>query len=293
MKAPALQWYPGDWLRDLALQACSLRARGLWIEMINLMHDGVPYGHLSTEAGPISPRKLAQMLHASGQEVSASLRELGRHGVYSRTPEGVIYSRRMVRDESLRNQRRDWGKLGGHDHETAVAYGKRGGRPRGKGVSNNGVKGVSKNHLDGGYTKTPPASASASAEEKTEEKTSSRKVTPPPWTTTLPFPALPQAWWQETLALFPGLDHEAVARDAAAYWTDHRGKYRDVGRFLRNQFGRAFSRRPSPAEADPYSALPCAWECPTCGGVHEGPRDGPRPPCPTAGRAAEASRGGR
>jgi hypothetical protein len=45
-KRPAFQFYPGDWLRDMALRSCSMEARGLWIEMLCLMHDAVPYGHL-------------------------------------------------------------------------------------------------------------------------------------------------------------------------------------------------------------------------------------------------------
>jgi hypothetical protein len=47
VKRPAFQWYPGDWRRDTALQSCSIAARGLWVEMLNLMHDGEPYGHLT------------------------------------------------------------------------------------------------------------------------------------------------------------------------------------------------------------------------------------------------------
>jgi hypothetical protein len=38
-------------------------------------------------------------------------------------------------------------------------------------------------------------------------------------------------------------------------------------------------------DEDPYAGWPHAWECPTCGGVHEGPRDGPRTACSAAPRA--------
>lgn len=103
----------------------------------------------------------------------------------------------------------------------------------------------------------------------------------PDWIATLPFPAQPEAWWAELLATFPGLDHEAVARDGVAYWAAHKAKYRDLRAFMRNQFSRAFARQREAGRAsDPYADLPCAWECPTCGGVHEGLRDGPRPACP-------------
>jgi hypothetical protein len=99
----------------------------------------------------------------------------------------------------------------------------------------------------------------------------------PAWIRTLGLPPIPAEWWRKTLAGFPGLDHEAVARDAVAYWSDHRGKYRNVQAFLRNQFSRAFKRRDQTrAPVDPYAHLPAAWVCPKCGDVHEGPRDGPR-----------------
>lgn len=144
-------------------------------------------------------------------------------------------------------------------------------------------------------TVAEPLNESRSSEQSSTEQSSteqsSRKAPPtnglPAWISVLGFPPIPADWWSKTLALFPGLDHEAVARDAAAYWTDHRGKYRDVSRFLRNQFLRAWKRARAERRAeDPYAHLPAAWDCPACGGVHEGPRDGPRPPCPEATRHA-------
>jgi hypothetical protein len=50
MKRPADQFYPGDWLNDAALRACSLAARGLWKDMNCIMHQGHPYGHLTRPA---------------------------------------------------------------------------------------------------------------------------------------------------------------------------------------------------------------------------------------------------
>ena len=50
MKRPAFQFYPGDWLHDTAVRACSLAARGLWIDMLSLMHQGHPYGNLTLPA---------------------------------------------------------------------------------------------------------------------------------------------------------------------------------------------------------------------------------------------------
>jgi hypothetical protein len=48
-----------------------------------------------------------------------------------------------------------------------------------------------------------------------------------------------------------------VLRDAAAYWVDHRGRYRNVQAFIRNQLVRAFRRQKrEAAEADPYAGWP-------------------------------------
>jgi hypothetical protein len=103
----------------------------------------------------------------------------------------------------------------------------------------------------------------------------------PGWIASLPFPPQPASWWHTLLACFPDLDHEAVVREAGAYWADHRGKYRDVRRFIRNQLARAFERARRPVAADPLANLPDIWECRTCGEAHPGTRAGPGP-CPNA-----------
>lgn len=114
-KRPAFQWYPGDWQRDTALRACSLEARGLWIEMLNLMHDGIPYGHLTAGGVPIVPLTLAGMVGVKpAKKVTALLADLEAHGVFSRTEAGVIYSRRMIKDERIRTVRAEAGRLGGN-----------------------------------------------------------------------------------------------------------------------------------------------------------------------------------
>ncbi len=114
MKRPAFQWYPGDWRRDTALESCSIEARGLWIEMLNLMHDGEPYGYLTAAGVPIDARALGNLTGVPPSKLSKILRELEQRKIFSRSDTGVIYSRRMVRDEGLRNRRAAGGKLGGN-----------------------------------------------------------------------------------------------------------------------------------------------------------------------------------
>lgn len=104
-KSPAYQWYPGDARRDTALQSCSFYARALWREMMDLMHDGEPYGHLTAGGVPITPAQLARIVGMPLPKIKTWMGELEERKVFSRTDSGVIYSRRMVRDEATRAAR--------------------------------------------------------------------------------------------------------------------------------------------------------------------------------------------
>jgi len=114
MKRPSFQFYPADWLRDTALRTCSVAARGLWMDMICFMHEGTPYGHLKVNRKVILPCNLAVMVGANLEEIGRLLEELEEAGVFARDEEGCIYSKRMVRDENLRNIRAEGGKKGGN-----------------------------------------------------------------------------------------------------------------------------------------------------------------------------------
>lgn len=114
MKRPSFQFYPADWLRDTALRSCSTGARGLWIDMICYMHEGNPYGHLKVGDKVILPTNLARMVGETLEVVQGWLDELKVAGVYDIGDDGVIISRRMIRDENLREIRAKGGKLGGN-----------------------------------------------------------------------------------------------------------------------------------------------------------------------------------
>src|SRR5260370_4908244 len=119
LKRPSFQFYPGDWLQDTALRACCLGARGLWADMLCYMHQGTPYGHLTLPAvsedggkdilRPILTPVLARMVGGTSEDVEQLLAELEHAGVFSRTAEGVVFSRRMVQDEKLRESRANGG----------------------------------------------------------------------------------------------------------------------------------------------------------------------------------------
>jgi len=98
MSQPWLKFYPRDWRGDQALRMVSLGARGLWIEMLCIMHEAIPYGHLVIGAKPVEDAALARFVGSSVEEVHELLVELSTAGVFRRARGGVIYSKRMTDD---------------------------------------------------------------------------------------------------------------------------------------------------------------------------------------------------
>ena len=111
---PFLKFYTSDWRSDPRLRMCSPAARGMWIEMICLMHEASPYGHLLIHGQTPNEGQLASLTGIPSAELPHLMAELERHGVYSRTKEGVIYSRKLVRMASKSAKSRRNGKLGGN-----------------------------------------------------------------------------------------------------------------------------------------------------------------------------------
>lgn len=123
MKRPSFQFYPADWRNNAKLRRCSWEARGVWIELLGLLHDSDNYGVL---AWPL--KEIAQALGAPLK----ALKELVDKGVLYGVDKGVCepfiytpvsgrvrgepvalipamqgpvwFSPRMVRDEYVRNR---------------------------------------------------------------------------------------------------------------------------------------------------------------------------------------------
>ncbi len=114
MKQPWLKFFPTDWRADPALRMCSLAARGLWIEMLCLMHEARPHGSLLVSGRPVTAAQLANLVGGSIAEVEGFLAELEDAGVFSRDADGALYSRRMRRDEERAAVNRVNGRAGGN-----------------------------------------------------------------------------------------------------------------------------------------------------------------------------------
>ena len=102
-----LKFWPQDWQRDPALRSCGVAARGIWIDLICIAHEGTPYGHLTINGKPITTRQIGTITGAGERDAIKLMRDLEDAGVFSRTDDGVIYSRRMVRDYEASQAGRD------------------------------------------------------------------------------------------------------------------------------------------------------------------------------------------
>lgn len=111
---PWMKWYPGDWRADPLLRACDPISRYVWMEMIGLMHEAEPYGHLVLAGRAMDYATLSRVIGVDQGVVKGAVKELESLGVFNRTDGGVIVSRRMVRDETRRKTLQNNGAKGGN-----------------------------------------------------------------------------------------------------------------------------------------------------------------------------------
>lgn len=109
---PWLKWFPSDWRGDQGLRLCSLAARGLWMEILMLAHPEEGYLRVCGKAPDVAA--IARLVGSTPVEVKRLLAELRDAGVSSVTEDGVIYSRRLVRDAKRRAVNRANGHRGGN-----------------------------------------------------------------------------------------------------------------------------------------------------------------------------------
>lgn len=102
-----------DYDSDPGLRACSLASQGLWMRMLCIMARGEKYGYLLDNGKQMESKTLAKLSGESVAAVEALKEELFSHGVYSTTPDGVIYCRRMARKETISEMRSLAGRMGG------------------------------------------------------------------------------------------------------------------------------------------------------------------------------------
>lgn len=115
MKRPAFQFYPADWRKDPSVQSLSFFERGVWFEILCLMHESEHRGKLLLNGKKMPEEALSRLLGLDKQNLTKVLTTLIEYGVASIDDEtGALISRRMVRDERLIQIRAESGKKGGN-----------------------------------------------------------------------------------------------------------------------------------------------------------------------------------
>jgi hypothetical protein len=113
-KLPAFQFYPGDWRKDPAVQSLDYETRGVWIELLCLMHESEQRGKLMLAGRAMTDVEISRLLGISVERAKQNLSKLEANGVANREQEtGALVCRRMVRDEDLRQARSTAGRKGG------------------------------------------------------------------------------------------------------------------------------------------------------------------------------------
>ena len=113
----ALKWskfYWSDWESDHNLKLCSLEAQGLWMRCLCICAKADVPGYLILGGKALDTKGIAQVVGVSTKIATKLLTQLEDKNVFSRNQDGVIYSRRMVRDWRKSEQAREHGKLGGN-----------------------------------------------------------------------------------------------------------------------------------------------------------------------------------
>jgi hypothetical protein len=113
-KLPAFQFYPGDWRRDPGVQALDHAAKGVWIDLLCMMHDSPERGRLVFPTGLAMPdAAIARNLGMPEAEWKQIRSTLISYGVASEDEGGALFNRRMVREEALRQKKIEAGRKGG------------------------------------------------------------------------------------------------------------------------------------------------------------------------------------
>lgn len=146
MRLPAINLFPGDWLRD-NVSGCSPNGQALWLREMFVMHDARPYGHLIENGVAMRIEAIARRCGFRVAECERAAKELldagvprmtgdddYRHMLSARvqtkdkseisidlsplgiTTDGVLYSRRMLQRIRVCVIRKIVGAMGGNPH---------------------------------------------------------------------------------------------------------------------------------------------------------------------------------
>jgi len=230
-----------DYEGDPLLSSCSLASQGLWMRMLCLMHRGEPYGHLLINGKQPSVRVLSSILRTNEREFARLIAELEEYGVFSRTDDGTIYSRRMVKDAERSEEGRE---------AIAKRWGNGGGGQEPNTPPNRVPNGEAKRDLVGDLLHQEARSKKQEARSRKEESfPSERCPTKPAYTSDF------EEWWAAYPERFPS---DSKARAAKAYAKALKSV--SAGFLLEQLRSYSFSDKPQFRKMAATWLNECSWE---------------------------------
>lgn len=131
MKRPSFQFYPGDWSSNPNLKRCTFAEKGIWLEVLCLMHDQPEYGVLrwplkeiaeavKCRVADLQALQRKDVLKGHDQELVEPFIYVPRSGRKDGEPVTLVpaqagplwYSSRMVKDEYVRTIRGESTRFG-------------------------------------------------------------------------------------------------------------------------------------------------------------------------------------
>jgi hypothetical protein len=92
----------------------SAEERGVWMDLLCCMMLADPYGHLAVNGKAMQDDDIARMIGVDKATLKGTLNHLLELGIPSRNAEGIIFSRRLVRDHDAFEAAQKSGKRGGN-----------------------------------------------------------------------------------------------------------------------------------------------------------------------------------
>jgi hypothetical protein len=110
---PYVKWHGRDWLGDPMLRMVGPEVRGVWIDLLCAMMNSEPYGHLAVNGKPMTDEQAARLTGLDKGTFIGILAQIKDANISSRTDDGMLYSRRLVRDHAQFSKASECGRRGG------------------------------------------------------------------------------------------------------------------------------------------------------------------------------------
>lgn len=110
---PYVKWHGRDWLGDPLIRMITPELRGVWIDLLCAMMQAEPYGYLAVNGKAMTDEQAARLTGLNIDTYKECLKGIEDAGISSRTPCGMLYSRRLVRDYKKFVKASECGKRGG------------------------------------------------------------------------------------------------------------------------------------------------------------------------------------